>query len=141
MSTKNVFDLNSATLSLSGRRITDYTDGADCMQFLPIGDRFIRVSGNSRDIVIKTSARSVNLQIALLQNSDDSKYLQEEFLSQPDDIANHVPLEAFYRDNINGDTITAHQGWIMALPSFVRGNGHNPVTWVISFEREERKLG
>lgn len=141
MSTKDVFDLNRATLSLSGRRITDYTDGADCMQILPIGDRFSRTSGFSRDVVVKLSARSVNLQIALMQNSEDSKYLQEKFNSQTDDIADHVPLEGLYRDSINGDTISLHKGWIMALPNFVRGNGHNPVTWVISFEREDRKLG
>lgn len=141
MSATGVFDLNKATLSLSGRRITDYTDGADCMQINPVGDRFSRTIGFQRDIVVKLSARSVTLQIALLQNSDDSKFLQETFQSQTDDIANHVALEGLYRDTINGDTISLHKGWIMALPNFVRGNGHNPITWVISFEREERKLG
>jgi hypothetical protein len=140
MSIKNAYDLNFASLAFDGHLITDYTDAADAIQVNPIGDRGVLVSGFSRSVYVKTSGRSVAVQISVMQNSEDSKFLQSRLKSQ-EDLPNHTPIQGFYKDNINGDTIQFINGWILTEPNYVRGSGHNPMTWTITFEREVRNLG
>lgn len=140
MSTKNAFDLNFCSFSVDGRLISDFTDGADALQFNPVGDRGSLVSGFKRAVYVKLSNRSVAVQVTLMQNSEDSKYLQSRFDSQ-DDLPNHTPIQALFRDNVNGDTIQFINGWILTEPNFVRGSGHNPMTWTITFEKQVKKLG
>lgn len=140
MSTKNAFDMNFCSLSIDGQLISDYTDGADVVQINPIGDRGSLVSGFKRAVYVKLSNRSVALQLTLMQNSEDSKFLQTRLDSQ-EDLPNHTSIQGLFRDNVNGDTIQLINGWILAEPNYVRGSGHNAMTWTITFEKQVKKLG
>lgn len=140
MSTKNAFDMNFCSFSTDGYLISDYTDGADVFQVNAIGDRGSLVSGFKRAVYVKLSNRSVGVQITLMQNSEDSKYLQSRFESQ-EDLPNHTPIQGLFRDNVNGDTIQFINGWILTEPNYVRGSGHNAMTWTITFEKQVKKLG
>ena len=45
-----------------------------------------------------------------------------------------IPIQAWLTDNMGNDKCTMRNGVILAMPSMVRGQTMNTVTWVISFE-------
>lgn len=82
--------------------------------------------------------RSGDLSFPVLMNSVENKYLQDyanHFQEQAD--ANGeliVPIQAELKDNMGGDLCKMSNGVILAMPSMVRGQTMNTVTWVLTFE-------
>ena len=128
-----------SVLALDGRSINDWADATDALQINPTDDVGTLTKGINRAVFVSTNKNGAQLVLNLLQNSPDSKFLQDRLKSQGN-LKNHAPIQGYYKDTVNGDEIKLINGWITAKPAYVRGNGHNNMQWTITFEQEERNL-
>lgn len=128
-----------SVLALDGRSINDWADATDALQINPTDDVGTLTKGINRAVFVSTNKNGAQLVLNLLQNSPDSKFLQDRLKSQGN-LKTHSPIQGYYKDTVNGDEIKLINGWITAKPAYVRGNGHNNMQWTITFEQEERNL-
>ena len=89
-----------------------------------------------------------DLVFPVLMNSLENKYLQDwanHFQEIADSDAGELvtPIQAILKDNMGKDEAILSNGVILAMPSMVRGQTMNTVTWVVTFETVsfERKHG
>jgi hypothetical protein len=80
-----------------------------------------------------------DLTFPILMNAPENAYLQEyanyfQSLADGDD-KQIKPLQAKLVDNMGNDSATLQNGVILAMPSMVRGQMMNTVTWVLTFEK------
>lgn len=135
----SAYDHRFSVLALDGRDISDWADAADALQINSTDDVGTLTRGINRAVFVSTNKNGAQLVINLLQNSPDSKYLQDRLKSQGN-LKTHYPIQGYYKDTVNGDEIKLINGWITTKPNYVRGNGHNNMQWTIVFEDEERNL-
>ena len=80
-----------------------------------------------------------DLSFTLLMNSPENKYLQDyaNYFQQQADADGQLvePIQGAMFDLMGKDTSTFTNGVILAMPSMVRGQTMNTLTWVISFEK------
>jgi hypothetical protein len=80
-----------------------------------------------------------DLTFPVLMNAPENKYLQDYanyFQAQADADGELItPIQAKMVDNMGKDVAFMENGVILAMPSMVRGQTMNTVTWVISFEK------
>ena len=135
----SAYDHQFSVLALDGRSINDWADATDALQINPTDDVGTLTKGINRAVFVSTNKNGAQLVLNLLQNSPDSKFLQDRLKSQGN-LKTHAPIQGYYKDTVNGDEIKLINGWITAKPAYVRGNGHNNMQWTITFEQEERNL-
>lgn len=135
----SAYDHRFSVLALDGRDISDWADATDALQINSTDDVGTLTRGINRAVFVSTNKNGAQLVINLLQNSPDSKYLQDRLKSQGN-LKTHYPIQGYYKDTVNGDEIKLINGWITTKPNYVRGNGHNNMQWTIVFEDEERNL-
>lgn len=135
----SAYDHRFSVLALDGRSINDWTDATDALQINSADELGTLTKGSNRAVFVSSNKDGAQLVLILLQNSSDSKFLQDRLKSQKN-LKTHSPIQGYYKDTVNGDEIKLINGWIATKPNYVRGNGHNPMTWTIEFEREERNL-
>lgn len=135
----SAYDHRFSVLALDGRSINDWADATDALQINPTDDVGTLTKGINRAVFVSTNKNGAQLVLNLLQNSPDSKFLQDRLKSQGN-LKTHAPIQGYYKDTVNGDEIKLINGWITAKPAYVRGNGHNNMQWTITFEQEERNL-
>lgn len=133
------YDHRFSTLSLDGRLISDWADGADLLQINPSADIGALTEGTNRSVFVVTNKRSVQVVLTLLQNSPDAKYLNDK-IKQQGNLKTYTPIQGYYKDTVNGDQIMLTNGWFTAKPAYVRGNAHNNMVYTITFESEDRIL-
>lgn len=134
-----VYDHQFSNLSLDGYPITDWADATDALQINPVSEKGTFVEGINRGVFVASNKKAVQLVINLLQNSPDTAFLNG-LLQAQDNLKSYEPIQGYYRDTVNGDTIMLINGWFAPVPNYVRGNGHNNMTWTIIFEKETRIL-
>lgn len=135
----SAYDHRFSVLVLDGRDISDWADATDALQINSTDDVGTLTRGINRAVFVSTNKNGAQLIVNLLQNSPDSKYLQDRLKSQGN-LKTHYPIQGYYKDTVNGDEIKLINGWITTKPNYVRGNGHNNMQWTIVFEDEERNL-
>ena len=133
------YDHRFSVLVIDGRSINDWADGADVLQINPSSDIGTLTEGINRSVFVSTNKNGAQLVISLLQNSPDGKFLNDRLKSQAN-LKTHSPIQAYYKDTVNGDEIKLINGWFTAKPAYVRGNGHNNMVYTITFEQEDRIL-
>lgn len=133
------YDHRFSVLALDGYSINDWTDATDALQINSADELGTLTKGSNRAVFVSSNKNGAQLVINLLQNSKDSKFLQDRLKSQSN-LKTHAPIQGYYKDTVNGDEIKLINGWITTKPNYVRGNGHNNMTWTIEFEQEERNL-
>lgn len=135
----SAYDHRFSVLSLDGRSISDWADGTDVLQINPTADIGTLTEGINNAVFVSTNKNGAQLVVTLLQNSPDSKFLNDRLKSQGN-LKTHSPVQAYYKDTVNGDEIKLINGWFIAKPAYVRGNGHNNMVYTITFEQEDRIL-
>lgn len=135
----SAYDHRFSVLALDGRNISDWADATDSLQFNFPDNLGELTSGTNRPVWVASNKNGCQLVITLLQNSPDSKFLNDRLKSQGN-LKNHYPIQCYYKDTLNGDEIKAVDGWIQNRPNYVRGNGHNNMQWVIVFGNQESNL-
>lgn len=133
------YDHRFSVLVIDGRSINDWADGTDVLQINPSSDIGTLTVGINRSVFVSTNKNGAQLVISLLQNSPDGKFLNDRLKSQAN-LKTHSPIQAYYKDTVNGDEIKLINGWFTAKPAYVRGNGHNNMQYTITFENEDRIL-
>lgn len=133
------YDHRFSVLSLDGRYISDWADGTDVLQINPTADIGTLTEGINSAVFVSTNKNGAQLVLTLLQNSPDSKFLNDRLKSQGN-LKTHSPVQAYFKDTVNGDEIKLINGWFIAKPAYVRGNGHNNMVYTITFEQEDRIL-
>lgn len=111
----------------------------NCMRRAPIATTQFGAYGDM--VVSMQRIEAGDLTFPVLMNAPENKVLQE--------YANHfqslasgngklvVPIQAQMRDNMGEDVCVMTNGVILAMPSMIRGQTMNTVTWIISFEKME----
>lgn len=135
----SAYDHKFAVLALDGRSIGDWADGGDVLQINATDDVGALTFGSNRAVFVSTNKNGAQLVITLLQNSPDSKFLNDRLKSQSN-LKTHSPIQGYFKDTVNGDEIKLVNGWIIGKPNYVRGNAHNNMQWTITFEQEDRNL-
>lgn len=135
----SAYDHRFSSLSLDGHLISDWADATDALQINGSADMGTLTEGINRAVFVSSNKNSAQLVLNLLQNSADSKFLQDRLQSQGN-LKSHTPIQGYYKDTVNGDEIILVNGWITTKPNYVRGNGHNNMQWTIIFEQEQRNL-
>ena len=135
----SAYDHRFSVLSVDGRSISDWADGTDVLQINPTDDIGSLTNGINNSVFVSTNKNGAQLVVTLLQNSADSKFLNDRLKSQGN-LKTHSPIQAYYKDTVNGDEIKLINGWFTAKPAYVRGNGHNNMVYTINFEQEDRIL-
>ena len=98
-------------------------------------------------VVSMQRIRAGDLVFPVLMNAPENQYLQDfanYFQEQADADGELIrPIQGKLVDNMGRDTATLINGVILAIPSMVRGQTMNTVTWVITFEKVlmERRNG
>ena len=98
-------------------------------------------------VVSMQRIRAGDLVFPVLMNAPENQFLQDYanyFQEQADSNGELIrPIQAKLVDNMGRDTATLINGVILAMPSMVRGQTMNTVTWVVTFEKVlfERRNG
>lgn len=127
-------------VSVDGHTITDWADATDALQVNYSDAEGTLTKGIGRSIFVASNKDGGQLVLQLMQNSEDSKFLQDRLKSQKQ-LKNHSPIQCYIKDTVNKDEIKLIRGWILTKPNLVRGNGHNNMVWTIDFEAEESNYG
>ena len=135
----SAYDHRFSSLSLDGHLINDWADATDALQFNFPDALGNLTTGTNRSVWVSSNKDGCQLVVTLLQNSPDSKFLSGRLKSQKN-LKTHTPIQCYYKDTVNGDEITAVDGWIQNKPNYVRGNGHNNMQWTIVFAHSDEKL-
>lgn len=131
-----IFDPKEVVVLLNGREINDWADGSDQVKVVnnaPNGQ--LVVGNNGTGVFIADPNESGTLTLKLKQHSADNKHLSRLHTQQKRSIKTFVPFTLTIKDLINGDLVVATKGYFTTAKEFTRGNGHNPHTWEIVFEK------
>ena len=98
----SAYDHRFSVLALDGRSINDWADATDALQINPTDDVGTLTKGINRAVFVSTNKNGAQLVLNLLQNSPDSKFLQDRLKSQGN-LKTHAPIQGYYKDTVNGD--------------------------------------
>ena len=109
----------------------------NCMRRAPIATTQFGAYGDM--VVSMQRIQAGDLTFPVLMNAPENKILQD-FANNFQSLASGageliVPIQAQMRDNMGKDVCAMTNGVILAMPSMVRGQTMNTITWVISFEK------
>ena len=121
-------------------KVQGYTAGENLISITRKAPIAATQFGAYGDMVVSMQRiRAGDLVFPVLMNAPENQYLQDYanyFQEQADsDGELVVPIQAKLVDNMGRDTATLINGVILAMPSMVRGQTMNTVTWVITFEK------
>ena len=131
-----VYDHKQAVLVISGYEIKDFDDSSDAVSFAFGADAGgYTIGANGKGVFVANGNKSGTLTLKVLQHSADNKFLSQLRNQQENNIGTFAPMPMFFRDTLNGDTVTGEKGYFTVKEGLKRGQGHNSATWTIQFEK------
>ena len=135
----SVYDPDQISVLIGDYRITEFDGSADAISAKMNGDRGELVMAGSKGVFVRKTDRSGTLTLKLKQHGADIKYLNDLMDSQ-EDLKSFTPLSLKIQDLLNQDKVSGDKGFFTVNPDFNRGEGHNPNSFTIAFERMSIKL-
>ena len=129
----NNYSFTNVAVAVNGVTLSGFGAGDDVIQGRRREDAFSDVVGaDGLMLVTKTSNRSGEFIIRLLQGSSDNAYLNALFLAQEAGVFAAVAVSVV--DTVTGDSAVGTQGYITKPADMTRGAGANEQEWVFVVE-------
>ncbi|AWX14148.1 hypothetical protein CEP49_06090 [Mergibacter septicus] len=136
-----IFDPTQVSVLINGVQITDWADGSDVISVTRNEDVGAWTMGaNGTGVFVSNPNKSGKLTLKVKQHSPDNKFLNKLLNGQQNNISSQNSISLAIRDLLNEDVVTGENGRFTTPPAYTRGNGHNPTTWTIEFEKIEIDL-
>ncbi len=127
------YSFTNVSVAVNGVTLSGFGAGDDVIQARRREDAFTDLVGaDGLMIVTKTSNRSGEFIIRLLQGSRDNAYLSALFLAQEAGVFAAAAISVV--DTSTGDSAVGTQGYITKPADMTRGSGANEQEWVIVVE-------
>lgn len=132
-----VYDHLYGVTVIDGMQIQTWSDAADALSVAPIADNKQFVEGIGGSVFVFTNKDAQTVVFKLLQNSDESKKMNQIYKMQSN-AKTFRKVQGTFLDTINGDSLTMIDGAFVTGSPFVRGNAHNEEVWTMVFAKVER---
>jgi hypothetical protein len=135
------FDPQQVSVLIDGVLIDDWADGSDVIDAKNATDAgAYTIGANGTGVFVANPDQSGTVALKIKQHSANNKYLAGRLAQQRQSLKAFTPMTLEIRDLLNEDVVTAVNGYFTVVPSYTRGNGHNPEVWTIAFEKLDIKL-
>lgn len=129
----NSYSFTNVAVAVNGVTLSGFGAGDDVIQGRRREDAFSdTVGADGLMLVTKTSNRSGEFIIRLLQGSSDNAYLNSLFLAQEAGAFAAVAVSVV--DTVTGDSAVGTQGYITKPADMTRGAGANEQEWTLVVE-------